>query len=100
MNLYFFNKFYSGNLTKIFKDTILFTVYMLVTVVLTKTLMTLLRVDNIMKLLVTYIVIAIVMLIVLDALFLRKRYRNVLYEIIPIYGTLRENLITFIKRKF
>lgn len=100
MNLYFFNKFYSGYLNKIFKDTILFTVYMLITVALTKTLMTLLCVDNIMKLLVTYTIIAIVMLIVLDALFLRSRYRKVLYEIIPVYGTMRENLITFIKRKF
>lgn len=96
MNVWFYNRLYRGDLTKIFLNVGKFTLYMIVISLTTFALDSVFNIHTLVQLFVVYIIIFILGIIVLDTVFLNQTHRKLLYEVIPVYGSIR----LFITSKF
>ena len=96
MNVWFYNRLYRGDLTKIFLNVGKFTLYMIVISLTTFALDSVFNIHTLVQLFVVYIIIFILGFIVLDTVFLNQTHRKLLYEVIPVYGSIR----LFITSKF
>lgn len=96
MNVWFYNRLYRGDLTKIFLNVGKFTLYMIAISLTTFALDSVFNIHTLVQLFVVYIVIFILGFIVLDTVFLNQTHRKLLYEVIPVYGSIR----LFITSKF
>ena len=96
MNVWFYNRLYRGDLTKIFLNVGKFTLYMIVISLTTFALDSVFNIHTLVQLFVVYIAIFILGFIVLDTVFLNQTHRKLLYEVIPVYGSIR----LFITSKF
>ena len=93
MNIYFYNRLYhDSNKSKylLFLKTPLF---MLIVSLLTWACNYIIPFNNIYALILSYIIVTIISLILLDKFFIPDTYRSFLYELIPVYKKIRSTLI-------
>lgn len=93
MNFYFFRKLYhvaKKSAYLLFVKTLL---YMSIVALLTWACTQIIPSISIYTLVLTYIIVAIISLILLDRFFIPDSYRAFLYELIPVYQTVRSALI-------
>lgn len=93
MNIYFYNHLYPGDLKCIIMHTIKYTIYMICIGTITYLSMTVLNIHNITQLIILYITVFCIGVIVLDTIFLSEKQRSILFEITPIYQTIRSFII-------
>ena len=96
MNIFFYNKLYSGQLRRIFWLTMKYTMVMCLIAIVTALTVHFLKAFSLVSLIVVYAIIFIGGIIAIDVFFLSKEQRILLTNVIPIYGKFRNALIKMI----
>ena len=89
MNIWFYNHIYKSGVKPIVVDTVKYTIYMMLIMALTYVADSVFNIHTLLQLFIVYLIIFIVGIVVIDSIFLKPRHREMLIEIIPIYGNLR-----------
>ena len=97
MNVWFYNWIYRGQLSRICVLTLKYTLYMFCISVFTALVVSMLHVKELVSLICIYLALFIVGIVMLDSIFLSKEQRELLFEIVPIYGKVRKFVVGNIK---
>jgi O-antigen/teichoic acid export membrane protein len=89
MNIWFYNHIYKSGFKPVMGDTVKYTIYMMLIMALTYVTDCVFNIHALLQLFVVYLIVFIVGIVVIDSVFLKPRHREMLIEIIPIYGNLR-----------
>lgn len=89
MNIWFYNHIYKSGFKPVMGDTVKYTIYMMLIMALTYVTDCVFNIHTLLQLFVVYLIVFIVGIVVIDSVFLKPRHREMLIEIIPIYGNLR-----------
>ena len=89
MNIYFFDKLFKGRIREIAITSLKTTLYLIAVALTTWFFISIFPISGISGLIITYVAVAILSIIILDSFFLPSDYRSFLYELIPVYKTIR-----------
>lgn len=98
MNIFFYNRLYPGKLKEIIILTSKYTIYFILLYFITLISSSLYNIENIYQLLILYSILFCIGIIILDSIFLSNKQRNMLYEILPLYKTIRLTILNRIIR--